>query len=159
MNKEELNSISSGSESELEDKFTTPPRTPFIEVEDPINSSNITIKQEDSKESTAQETASTSSTSTNKKLSSSSTNNNNDSTTDSLVEKLNNEILELSSQVTSLNSKLINGYTRLGDLEDELEEKNSKEFKLLNKLNELEKEKLEREKSIETGGWVERVSK
>lgn len=174
MNKEELNLISSESESEEGDKFTTPPRTPFIESEDPINSNLTESKQEVVEEELkdSNEIKTINSTLINKQLSSSNSNSNDNNnnnnkpnlisimkrTETDLIEKLKNQILDLSSQVTSLNSKLVDGYTRLGDLEDELHERNQKELKLNSKLIELEKEKLERDKAIETGGWVERVS-
>lgn len=75
-----------------------------------------------------------------------------------LVASLRSQITDLTSQVTSLNSKLVKGYTRIGDLEDELHETVQEGGRLKGKLGELEKDKNVLESEIEGGGWVEKVS-
>jgi regulator of replication initiation timing len=74
-----------------------------------------------------------------------------------LVASLRSQITDLTSQVTSLNSKLVKSYTQIGDLEDEMHEKKQESSRLQLKITDLEKAKDSWEKEIEGGGWVEKV--
>lgn len=74
-----------------------------------------------------------------------------------LVATLRSRITDLTSQVTSLNSKLVTSYTRIGDFEDDLHDAREREEKLKAKIVALEKDKVTWEQEIERGGWVERV--
>ncbi|KAK4051084.1 hypothetical protein OIO90_004824 [Microbotryomycetes sp. JL221] len=74
-----------------------------------------------------------------------------------LVARLRSQITDLTSQVTSLNSKLVRSYTQTGDLEDELHDVRDHEQRLQHKVKELEDYKQRWEKEIERGGWVERA--
>lgn len=75
-----------------------------------------------------------------------------------LVASLRSQITDLTSQVTSLNSKLVRSYTATGDLEDELHDKRESEQRLQQRVKELEDYRAKWETEIERGGWVERVS-
>lgn len=75
-----------------------------------------------------------------------------------LVATLRSQITDLTSQVTSLNSKLVRSYTSIGDLEDEVHERREGERRAKAKAVELEQDKQRWEREIERGGWVERVS-
>lgn len=75
-----------------------------------------------------------------------------------LVAALRSQITDLTSQVTSLNSKLVRSYTSIGDLEDEVHERREGERRAKAKAVELEQDKQRWEREIERGGWVERVS-
>ncbi|ORY89484.1 hypothetical protein BCR35DRAFT_300689 [Leucosporidium creatinivorum] len=73
-----------------------------------------------------------------------------------LVAALRSQITDLTSQVTSLNSKLVRSYTSIGDLEDEVHERREGERRAKAKAVELEQDKQRWEREIERGGWVER---
>jgi len=75
-----------------------------------------------------------------------------------LLASLRSQITDLTSQVTSLNSKLVKSYTQIGDLEDDLHDVRSEDQRLKAKLTTLEADKARWEREIEGGGWVERVS-
>lgn len=75
-----------------------------------------------------------------------------------LVAALRSQITDLTSQVTSLNSKLVRSYTSIGDLEDEVHERKEGERRAKAKAVELEQDKQRWEREIERGGWIERVS-
>jgi len=75
-----------------------------------------------------------------------------------LLASLRSQITDLSSQVTSLNSKLIRSYTQIGDLEDDIHDVRSQDQRLKAHLATLEADKKRWEREIEGGGWVERVS-
>lgn len=76
-----------------------------------------------------------------------------------LVAALRSQITDLTSQVTSLNSKLVRSYTTVGDLEDEVHERREGERRAKARAVELEQDKQRWEREIERGGWVERVSR
>lgn len=78
-------------------------------------------------------------------------------TPDELVAFLRGQITDLTSQVTSLNGKLVKSYTTRGDLEDNLHETKQVEMGLRKRVKELEVDKERWTKEIEQGGWVERV--
>lgn len=78
-------------------------------------------------------------------------------TADELVAFLRGQITDLTSQVTSLNGKLVKSYTTRGDLEDNLHESKEMEMGLRRRVKELEVDKERWTKEIEQGGWVERV--
>ncbi|GAA6001548.1 hypothetical protein JCM10207_006718 [Rhodosporidiobolus poonsookiae] len=73
-----------------------------------------------------------------------------------LVAALRTQIVDLGSQVTSLNSKLVKSYTTRGELEDDLHDRIESERALRQRVAELEKDKRRWEAEIETGGWVEK---
>jgi hypothetical protein len=75
-----------------------------------------------------------------------------------LVASLRSEITDLTHQVTSLNTKLVSSYTRIGDLEDDLHERVGEETRARQKISALETDKSTWEQEISGGGWVERVS-
>ena len=75
-----------------------------------------------------------------------------------LMASLRSQITDLSSQVTSLNTKLVRSYTRIGDLEDDLHDKGQKESRAQAKVEALENDKISWAAQIEQGGWIERVS-
>lgn len=75
-----------------------------------------------------------------------------------LLASLRSQITDLSSQVTSLNSKLVRSYTQIGDLEDDLHDVKTEDQRLKSRLTALEADKKRWEREIEGGGWVERVS-
>lgn len=79
-------------------------------------------------------------------------------TTDELVAFLRGQITDLTSQVTSLNGKLVKSYTTRGDLEDTLHDTQEMERQLRKRVKDLEADKEKWTKEIEQGGWVERVS-
>jgi hypothetical protein len=78
-------------------------------------------------------------------------------TTDELVAFLRGQITDLTSQVTSLNGKLVKSYTTRGDLEDTLHDTQEMERQLKKRVKDLETDKEKWTKEIEQGGWVERV--
>ncbi|GAA5920414.1 hypothetical protein JCM6882_004863 [Rhodosporidiobolus microsporus] len=73
------------------------------------------------------------------------------------VASLRGQITDLTSQVTSLNSKLIKAYQTRGELEDDLHEKLNSEIALKQRVAELENDKRKWAKEIEAGGWVEKT--
>ncbi|GAA6026183.1 hypothetical protein JCM11491_003873 [Sporobolomyces phaffii] len=75
---------------------------------------------------------------------------------DELVAGLRGEITDLTSQVTSLNGKLVKSYTTRGDLEDALHDSQELERQLRLRVRDLERDKDKWTKEIEQGGWVER---
>lgn len=75
-----------------------------------------------------------------------------------LLASLRSQITDLSSQVSSLNSKLVKSYDRIGDLEDDLHETTTKQTQIQSTVESLTNEKNTWEAQIEGGGWVERVS-
>ncbi|GAA5992601.1 hypothetical protein JCM5350_003667 [Sporobolomyces pararoseus] len=77
-------------------------------------------------------------------------------TTDELVAFLRGQITDLTSQVTSLNGKLVKSYTTRGDLEDTLHDTQEVERQLRKRVKDLEADKEKWTKEIEQGGWVER---
>lgn len=77
---------------------------------------------------------------------------------DELVAFLRGQITDLTSQVTSLNGKLVKSYTTRGDLEDNLHDIQEVEMQLKKRVKDLELDKERWTKEIEAGGWVERVS-
>lgn len=72
--------------------------------------------------------------------------------------RLKAELADMQSQLASLNSKLVNTFGRIGDLEDELENANGMTVGLRNKVNELEVERSAWDRRMEGGHIVERVS-
>lgn len=78
-------------------------------------------------------------------------------TLDELVASLRGQITDLTSQVTSLNGKLVKSYTTRGDLEDNLHDTQEVERQLRTRVKDLEADKEKWTKEIEQGGWVERV--
>ncbi|GAA5940910.1 guanine nucleotide exchange factor SEC2 [Sporobolomyces koalae] len=77
-------------------------------------------------------------------------------TADELVAFLRGQITDLTSQVTSLNGKLVKSYTTRGDLEDHLHDTQETEKQLRKRVADLERDKERWTKEIEAGGWVER---
>ncbi|GAA5894285.1 uncharacterized protein JCM6883_003771 [Sporobolomyces salmoneus] len=75
---------------------------------------------------------------------------------DELVAFLRGQITDLTSQVTSLNGKLVKSYTTRGDLEDNLHDTQEVERQLRKRVKDLEADKEKWTKEIEQGGWVER---
>lgn len=80
-----------------------------------------------------------------------------DSPSFALLAALRAQVTDLSSQVGSLNTKLVRSYTRIGDLEDETADRAVNEKRLAAKVAELETDKRKWEAEIARGGWVERV--
>ncbi|BGP16542.1 hypothetical protein JCM10213_000546 [Rhodosporidiobolus nylandii] len=76
--------------------------------------------------------------------------------TDELIASLRTEVTDLTSQVTSLNTKLVKSYTTRGELEDDLHESTELQQRLQKRVAELEVDKKRWEKEIEQGGWVEK---
>lgn len=78
--------------------------------------------------------------------------------TEPSVAALEARIADLTSQVTSLNAKLVRSFDRIGDLEDDLHEKGRNDSRVQAHVAELERDKTTWEAEMEGGGWVERVS-
>ncbi|GAA6028353.1 hypothetical protein JCM8097_006990 [Rhodosporidiobolus ruineniae] len=76
--------------------------------------------------------------------------------TDELVASLRGQITDLSSQVSSLNNKLVKSYTTRGELEDDLHDRIELQRRLTARVAELEADKQRWTKEIEAGGWVEK---
>ncbi|KAM0752425.1 hypothetical protein T439DRAFT_324515 [Meredithblackwellia eburnea MCA 4105] len=73
-----------------------------------------------------------------------------------LVASLRSQITDLTSQVSSLNTKLVSSYTRIGDFEDDLHERHNEIKALKSQVTELQRSKDTWEREIEAGGWVEK---
>lgn len=73
-----------------------------------------------------------------------------------LLNKLKAQIDDLTSQVTSLNGKLVQSYNRVGGLEDEIEKKTHDSKELQNKVRTLEEQRKEWEDKYEGGLLVEK---
>lgn len=74
-----------------------------------------------------------------------------------VVAALRLEISDLTGQVTSLNSKLVNAYGRIGDLEDESDRAEGKAGYLKQRVTTLEQERSQWEERVEGGLLVEKV--
>ncbi|GAA6061479.1 hypothetical protein JCM10212_002558 [Sporobolomyces blumeae] len=77
-------------------------------------------------------------------------------TADELVAFLRGQITDLTSQVTSLNGKLVKSYTTRGELEDDLHDIQEVERQLRTRVKDLEADREKWTKEIEAGGWVEK---
>lgn len=73
-------------------------------------------------------------------------------------DKTKEQLADLSSQVTSLNNKLVQSYNRVGGLEDEIHHKNTLLKDLQTKIERLEAEQKAWEDKYEGGLLVEKVS-
>lgn len=80
-----------------------------------------------------------------------------DLTTEEQLERLRHKVQDLSSQVTSLNGKLVASYNRVGNLEDEADQKVNEIRSLTSKVEKLEAERKEWEDKYEGGLLVEKV--
>lgn len=67
------------------------------------------------------------------------------------------QIADLTSQVTSFNTKLVNAYARMGDLEDELNRSESRNVLLKRRVADLEQERRQWQERVEGGLLVEKV--
>ncbi|GAA6058416.1 hypothetical protein JCM3770_000458 [Rhodotorula araucariae] len=78
------------------------------------------------------------------------------STPDDLIAILRGQVNDLTSQVTSLNAKLVKSYTVRGELEDDLHDTQETARALRQRVTHLEQDKAKWDKEIEAGGWVEK---
>lgn len=67
-------------------------------------------------------------------------------------------ILDLSAQVTGLNSKLVSSFERISDLEDDLQDLHSRILSSTTKIASLEKEREEHLAALNTGLLVEKLT-
>lgn len=74
-----------------------------------------------------------------------------------LLATLRLQIADLTSQVTSLNGKLVNAYSRIGDLEDDLDRSEGRGEYLRKRTAALEQERKQWEERVERGLLVEKV--
>ena len=74
-----------------------------------------------------------------------------------LQEMLRAQITDLSSQVTSLNAKLVSTFGRIGDLEDELHQSETSRSSLQKRVERLDTERKNWEDRVEGGLLVEKV--
>lgn len=80
-----------------------------------------------------------------------------DMTTEEQLERLRHKVVDLASQVTSLNGKLVASYNRVGNLEDEADQKVMEIRSLTSKVGKLEAERKIWEDKYEGGLLVEKV--
>jgi hypothetical protein len=80
-----------------------------------------------------------------------------DLSTDEQIERLRSKVADLTSQVTSLNGKLVASYNRVGNLEDEADQKVMEIRDLTSKVDRLEAERKVWEDKYEGGLLVEKV--
>lgn len=80
-----------------------------------------------------------------------------DITTEEQIERLKSKVTDLASQVTSLNGKLVASYNRVGNLEDDADQKVMEIKTLTSKIEKLEAERKTWEDKYEGGLLVEKV--
>ena len=74
-----------------------------------------------------------------------------------LLNSLRMQVGDLSSQVTSLNAKLVKSYDRIGDLEEDLDRSESSRLHLKGRVTSLDSERKQWEERVEGGLLVEKV--
>lgn len=74
-----------------------------------------------------------------------------------VVESLHAQISDLTSQVTSLNAKLVKSFGRIGDLEEEIDKTTSNNVSLTKRVETLDNERRQWEERVEGGLLVEKV--